>query len=317
MATDREKASLRGLVQRTETKAKSLIHWQVEPFRENQWLEEICVYDEEGKLLEWYSPENQRIMQESIKHRYVYDDDGKLIEKQGFSENDSAEDVTKYFYDDVGKMTERIYTNFQGFSKHHSFYDERGNLTRVNTYDGKSGSLEFTQIWKYTYKEEGNKLEEFCFKQEGKPVAVRKSTSDKKQVTTFNDVGNKIKFERYLNGWVEEVKTYNDNGQKIEYQLFSGKNSLHAHYTYTYDENGNLVASYTKYGSDIRSHLYEYDAWNNLVKSTRYKDGLLEDEENHTYEYDLQKNWTEHIEIKRNNEGFQSTTEFERTISYF
>jgi YD repeat-containing protein len=317
MSTDREKARLRGLVQRTETKAKRLIHNQVEPFRDYEWLEEICVYDEEGKLLEWYSPENQVMEQESIKHRYNYDDNGKLIEKQGFSEDDSAEDVTKYFYDDDGKMTESIYTSFQGFSKHHIFYDERGNATKVNTYDGKSDSLEFTQIWNYTYKEEGNKLEQSYFKQEGKPVAVRKSTPDKKQITIFNDAGNKVKVERYLNGWVEEAEIYDENGQRIEYKLFSGKDSLHAHYTYTYDENGNLIASHIKYGSDVRNYLYEYDEWNNLVKSTQYKDGLLEDEENHTYEYDSHKNWTKQIEIKSNKEGFQSTTEYERTINYF
>jgi hypothetical protein len=158
MTTDRDKARLRGLVQRTETRAKRLIHSQVEPFRDYEWIEEISVYDKEGKLLERYSPDNQVMEQESIRQLFIYDEDGKLIEKQGYGEDNSAEDSTKYFYDDDGKMTESIYTNFQGFSKHHIFYDERENPKIVNTYDGKDGSLRFVQKMNYIYKESGNKL---------------------------------------------------------------------------------------------------------------------------------------------------------------
>lgn len=227
MLTDREKAGLRGLIRRTETKAKRVIHTQVEPFRDFEWLEEICVYDEKGKLLEWYSPENQVLEQESIKQYYIYDEDGKLIEKQGFSEEDSAEDITKYFYDDVGKMTESLYESFQGFSKHHIFYDEKGNPKIVNTYDGKDDSLQFVQKMNFTYKEQDKKLEESYFKEEGKPVAVRKSTPNKKQITIFNDAGNKVKVEKYLSDWLEEVETYNESGKRIEYKLFSeGDSSL-------------------------------------------------------------------------------------------
>ena len=305
------------MVQRTETRAKSLIHWQVEPFRDYEWVEEISVYDKEGKLLERYSPENQVMEQESIRHLFIYDEDGRLIEKQGYSEDNSAEDTTKYLYDAEGKMTQSIDTSFEGFSRHHTFYDKRGDVVRGETYDGKSGSLKYIRIWNYVYKVEGNKLEQRYFMEEGSPVAIRKSTPNEKQVTTFNDAGDKIKVERYFNDWVDEVRTYNENGQQIEWQLFSGENSLHAHYTDTYDENGNLIASHTKYGSDVKNYVYEYDEWNNLIKSTEYGDNLLESEENHTYEYDSEKNWTKHIEIKSNKEGFQSTTEFERKINYF
>ena len=71
------------------------------------------------------------------------------------------------------------------------------------------------------------------------------------------------------------------------------------------------------YNSEVKNYLYEYDEWNNLIKSTEYRNDLLESEENHTYEYDSQKNWMKHIEIKSGKEGVQSTTEFERTITYF
>ena len=64
MVTDREKAGLRGPVERSEASAKSEIHWQSEPFRYNQWLDEIAVYDLQGRILEWYSPENQLMEQE-------------------------------------------------------------------------------------------------------------------------------------------------------------------------------------------------------------------------------------------------------------
>lgn len=317
MATDKEKAKLRGQVQRTETKAKSLIHNQVEPFRDYVWTEEISVYDAEGKILEKYSPENQVMEQESIRHLFIYDKSGKLIEKQGYGEGNSAEDTTRYFYDESGKMTESIYTNFQGFSKHHIFYDERGNVKIINTYNGKDGSLQFVQKFSCVYEENGNKLEERYFKEEGNPPFVIRSSHDNKRVTTFDDAGNKIRVEKYLYDWLEEVETYNRNGQKIEYKLFSEGDTLASHYIYTYDANENLIALLIEYGSEIKNYFYEYDEWNNLIKSVEYKNDLPESEENITYEYDSQKNWTKRIEIKSNEQGFQSTTEFERTISYF
>ena len=317
MSTDKEKAGLIGLVQRTETRARILIHWQVEPFRENQWLEEICVYDKRGKLLEWYSPENQVMEQEPIKHSYIYDADDKLIEKLGYDEDDTAEDITKYLYDDNGKLTERIYVNLQGFSKNHIFYDERGNAKLANAYDDKDGSLRFVQKFNYIYKENGNKLEERFFKEEGNPPFVGRSSHNHKKVTTFNDAGNKIKIEKYLYDWLEEVETYNERGQRTEYKLFSKGDTLASHYVYTYDETGNLVASLLEYDSEIRKYLYEYDEWNNLTKSVEYKNDVFAGEEIHTYEYDSQKNWTKHTEVKSNEKEILATTEFERKISYF
>ncbi len=322
MPTDREKAGLRGLVQRTETKAKSLIHRQVEPFRENQWLDEICVYDEQGKLLEWYSPENRTLEQEEIKHRYIYDADGRLLEKQGYGEDDSAEDITKYFYNNSGKLTESIYTNFQGFSKQHIFYDERGNLKTVNTYDGKDASLYFVQNFNYIYKVNGNKLEEHFFKEEGISPFVERSAFSHKRITTFDEAGNKIKIEKYLYDWLEEVdsyevETYNERGQKTEYKRFSKGDTLRSHYIYNYDENGNLIDSLFVSKSEVEIYLYEYDEWNNLTKSIEYRNDVFAREEVHTYEYDSQKNWTKHIKVESNEKEVLSTTEFERKTNYF
>lgn len=322
MAADREKAGLRGLVQRTESKAKMLVHWQAEPFRENQWVDEICVYDKQGKLLEWYSPENQTLEQEAIKHRYIYDADGRLLEKQGYGEDDSAEDVTKYFYKDSGKLTESIYTNFQSFSKQHIFYDERGSLKTLNNYDGKNGSLCFVQKFNYIYKVNGSKLEQHFFKEEGIPPFVERSAFSHKRITTFDEAGNKIKFEKYLYDWFEEldsyeVETYNERGQKTEYKSFSRGDTLASHYIYSYDENGNLIDSVFVSKSEVRKYLYEYDECNNLTKSIEYKNDVFAREEIHTYEYDSQKNWTKQVKVERNDKEVLATTEFERKINYF
>lgn len=317
MLTDREKARLRGLVRRTETRAKSLIHWQIEPFRHNEWIEEISVYDKEGKLLERYSPENQIMEQESIRHLFIYDDDGKLIEKQGYGEDNSAENTERYFYDAEGKMTESVYTNLQHFSKYHTYYDERENPKIMKMYVGKDDSLRSVQKWNSIYEKIGNKLEERHFEDEGNSSFVETNSHNKKQVTTFDNAGNKIKVERYLYDWLEEIEIYNDAEQKTEYKLFSKDDILAWHYIDTYDENGNLIASYTMDKSEVKNYLYEYDEWNNLIKCTEHRDDLLESEENHIYKYNSQRNWTKHVEIKSSKEGVQSTTEFERTISYF
>jgi hypothetical protein len=214
-------------------------------------------------------------------------------------------------------MSESIYTNFQYFSKYHTYYDERENPQIMSAYEGKDDSLLFVQKWNSIYKKIGNKLEERHFEEEGNSPFAEASSHNKKQVTTFDDAGNKIKVERYLYDWLEEIETFNDAGQRTEYKLYSKGDTLALHYVDTYDENGNLIASYVKDKSEAKNYLYEYDEWNNLIKSVEYNDDMFASEENHTYDYDSQRNWTKHTEIKRNNDGVQATTEFERTIKYF
>lgn len=172
------------------------------------------------------------------------------------------------------------------------------------------------------YKVNGNKLEEHFFKEEGNPPFVGRSSHSHKQITTFDEAGNKIKIEKYLYDWFEEVdsyevETYNERGQRTEYKRFSKGDTLASHYIYNYDENGNLIDSLFKSKSEVEKYLYEYDEWNNLTKSVEYKNDVFAGEEVHTYEYDSQKNRTKHIEVKSNEKEVLSTTEFERKINYF
>ena len=326
MLTDREKAGFRGLVRRAETNAKSLIHWQVEPFRENRWLDEICVYDRQGRLVEWYSPENQVLEQESVRHRYVYDEFGRLIEKSGYREDDTAEDRTRFVYDSDGELVEQIYTSFIGFSDHHSYYDERGNVRLVDTYDRQTGSLTFVQRWNNSYREEGNILEFTFYKEEGPPDDLRRSSPDYTHVTTFDDSGNKVrlekylsvKLERYLFGDLYEIETFNPNGQLTESKLIENNGRVNRAHTYSYNDAGKLKTHIFEKGTENRIQYSEYDEFNNLISSKDFGNGVLLIEENHTYEYDEHGNWVTHIEYRNNVEVSRpSTTEFERKLSYF
>ena len=317
MAVDREKAGFRGLVKRVETNAKSMIHWQVEPFRENEWLDEICVYDLNGSLLEWYSPENQILEQEAVRHRFVYDNDGNLLEKRGYSEEDSPEDQTIYVYADTGKLVESIYTSLIGHSNRHVYYDDRGNPRLIHSHDSKSGSLQFLHQSNYHYLEKKNGLETRVYTEEGTPGNLRRSSPEYTHVTIFNDMGNKVTYERYSNDWLEEVEVYNLDGQRIESTLFSKGSEIAWRHTYTYDDAKRLIESAFEQGSKIRNYSYEYDQFGNRTHMTDRENGLLLNEESSTYEYDSHHNWTTHIEFRNNVEKRSSTTEFERKITYF
>jgi YD repeat-containing protein len=270
MANDREKAKLRGSVARFETRAKSLIQWPGEPPQENEWVEEICVYDTDGRLVEWFSRENQVLEQEAIRQRFVYDADGKLIEKLGYGEDDSEEEVRKYFYDENGKLKESIYVSLLGFSRHHIFYDERGDAILVQTYDGKDDSLRYVQRFTHTYIEHDGKLEEHFEKEEGHPPSLRKTSQGVKTVTTFDHEGNKIKRERYLKDRLEIVTTYNVRGQEIEQKWLSPSEIVSCRYTYAYDDEGNLITFVVEDGSRIKKHVNSYDEWNNLTAAVAY-----------------------------------------------
>jgi len=317
MSTDREKAGFRGLVERAETNAKSLIHWQVEPFRENQWLDEICIYDRAGRLVEWYSPENQTLEQEAIRHRYVYDEFGKLIEKNGYSEDGSAEDTTKFIYDSGGNLVEQIYSSFIGYSDHHLYFDEKGNVWLTNTYDRQNGTLTFVQRWINSYAEKGNVLEFSFYKEEGPPDNIRRSSPDNTHVTIFDDSGNKIRLEKYQSGILYEAELFNADGSRTESRLVDPDGTRVWTYSYRYNDAGKLVTHTFEKGTEKRTQFSEYDEFHNLISFKDYGNGVLSNEEIHSYEYDEHGNWVTHTEHRDTIEGRSSTTEFERRVSYF
>lgn len=313
----REQAGLRGFVQRVETNAYRVIQWTDEPSRENEWLDEISIYSIEGNLLEWYSPENQLLEQESILHRFVYDGDGELVEKRGYGEDGTVEDVTKYYYDEQRKQIKSVHTDPTGVGGSCIFYDHKGNVARHETYDSRDGSLSLIRVWHYTYKEEANKLDASFYVEEGNPSRLRRELREHRTVTTYDESGNKIRVERYFNDWIEQIENYDAKGQLIDRTLYGDRERVAWQQSHSYDESGNLVEMTFREGSNIKVSRSEHDEWNNLTKMSSYENGILGREELYSYEYDSQNNWTKCIESVTNNNGFRSTTEYIRKLSYF
>lgn len=317
MVKNRQEAGLRGLVQRTETNASQSIQWPNQPTEEDRWLDEICVYDLEGRLLEWYSPENQILEQESIMHRFVYDADGNLVEKRGYAESGAAEDVTKYFYDDKSKLVKRVRTYPDEIGGSHVFYDDRGNVVLFKNYDSSNGSLNSVQKYHYTYKEHGSRLDARFYREEGNASILIRDPRDYRTVTTFDGSGNKIRVEIYFSDWVEQVDIFNASGKLIEHKLYSDRETVAWQNSYRYDQRGNLVETIFTDRSSRKTNLSEYDDWNSLVKSSSYEDGVLTREDLYAYEYDAYFNWVKRSEKVRNNSGFRSATDYFRKINYF
>ena len=187
----------------------------------------------------------------------------------------------------------------------------------METFDSKDGSLAFVQRWNHRYREDGNILKVWAFKEEGLPGNLRQSSPEHHYVKTFNDSGTKIKYERYSSDWLEEVESYNSNGQKIESTLFSFGDQIAWRYRYTYDEKGRLVTTTFEHGSKTGRHECEYDEFDNKISLLGYSNEVLVNEERLSYEFDSANNWTKRVEYCDNVDCRSSTTEFQRQIIYF
>lgn len=324
----------------------------VEPIENWEWVSESAIYDEEGKVLEEADAERSLVDQEPFRSVYIYGDVGRVVEKRTFNQDGSADGVTKYFYDAEGNRTEEIYTSSQGYGSHRMVYDSRGNVIESSWYE-VDGSLRRKEVWNYTYKEEGNKLEEHYYIEEEVPVSspeeaatwtayapfgfhggetsstdstFQRKTPTHKRVITYDDVGRKVEVAQYFYDRLEIRERYDAGGRIIEKSgHFDEQGVPHDRSIHTYDEDGKLTSIHQVMDVDglnpepiNRKYFFAYDQWGNITEFAGYdEDGSLYSRESYEYEYDLHGNWTKRTKTWVTKAGHKSVTVDDREVIYF
>jgi YD repeat-containing protein len=324
----------------------------VESVEDREWVGEIAVFDEEGRLLEEASAERSLVEQEPFRSVYIYGAEGRVAEKRTFNEDGSADGITKYIYDAEGNRTEEIYTSAQGSGSHRTRYDARGNLIESSWYRAE-GPLTRKQVWNYTYKEEGNRSEEHYFIEEEVPGSsseeaarlalyvpfgfqcgetsftnstFQRKTATHKRVITYDDAGHKCEVAQYFYGRLEMREKYDAEGRIIEKTgNFDDQGVPHDRSIYTYDDDGKMVTIHQIMSVSAlihepvnRKYFFTYDQWGNITEFVGFdEDGSLDSRESYEYEYDWCGNWTKMTKTWVTKAGHKSVTVNDREITYF
>lgn len=181
---------------------------------------------------------------------YIYDKEGILILKET-KENDGEERTWECTYDKKGRLILEEAQLSDGSKNSYSYtYDKNGFLL-TEFYEFNDGS------WmKHEYTNDAN----------GNPIKMRRTTS--------------------FDYWLNESYTYNEHGDYLITTSSDPYSSRVYRYTYTYDENGNILTENRSSNSgDWIEDIYTYDKYgNNIAKDSTSSDG----EQTHIkYEYEL------------------------------
>ncbi|MCI8541609.1 MAG: LysM peptidoglycan-binding domain-containing protein [Erysipelotrichaceae bacterium] len=241
------------------------------------------------------------------KHaEYRYDENHQLIES-----NDEYGHTNVYVYDAFGNRIEWIKND--DTSIHYEYdalgnkikengitytYDERNNLIEItneqgtitNRYDAFHQIIETTdtlgqQIY-YVYDNNQNLIHkryagiqvDYGYDELGRMMYVSKDGTNIAQYT-YNHRNELITIQQ---GEWNTTKTYDDLG-RVTSQLTKKQQESYYHAQYRYDANDNLIEE-TINGL---TNTYEYNAYDELIESVKYKDNIANKT---TYHYDLDGN---------------------------
>ena len=148
----------------------------------------------------------------------------------------------------------------------------------------------------------------------GKIVKGERSNMSQNWITTFDEEGQKVEFNKYNpDGSLYYTSTYiyDENGNVIEENRSSGSKEI-----YEYDDKGNRVGDiqYKADGSLRSTSVYKYDEKGNLTERKVFSsDGRPWISQSQAYTFDEVGNWIEQITI---NDEVPFLIK-ERTIEYF
>jgi YD repeat-containing protein len=350
--SDRENAGLRGPVRHVRMGGRSLSN-DAAAVAEDEWIDGFSVYDEGGRLLEDASAERSLIEQEPYRSVYAYNERGLVAEVRTFNQDGSADGVSRYDYDSGGRLTEHTLTSAQGHGSSRTAYDAKGNVKEILWFE-PDGTLRGRQVWHYTYKEDGNKLEEYYFTEEEAPTSspesaalwtayapygfhggetsyddstLRRKTPTHKRVITHDEAGRRIEVARHFYDRLGIVERYDAEGQLIEkLGHFDERGEPQEHEVRAYDAEGRLISIHHQVTVPLpmsnrpfkRRYSFAYDERGNLKEFAGYEeDGSLYSRESYGYEYDQHGNWVKSTKTWVTKDGHESVTVDFREITYF
>ena len=188
------------------------------------------------------------------------------------------------------------------------YYNERGNLTKRESYDWK-GNLSDITVYGYL---DGARVSDWkSISHEYNPPPMMISSGPGEAKPKF-DPRYKYKFEF----------KYDDKGRLIEKTLINNAGGLGLRYVYKYSEKQREKLVYSADGSLNQHYLSVLDAQGNEIEWTIFevKDGSVRSKHSYAYEFDAKGNWTKQTNSKWVTKGGRSYYEPQsvayRTITY-
>ncbi len=246
-----------------------------------------------------YADDNNTLM-----HEEKYNDDGKILKY--FDNTFSFEKDITYEYDANGNLVKETKDWFNDCNyRTVTEYDEKGLESKKTETYRDNGRPVYDHTYSYEFDGSGNPV--VCNDESGKKVweRVYENGKVKKQSdfttstmgmylsseTEFDADGNKVMFTKYdNNGTVTRQTGYNVHGDITSDHGFIYSSDIESDIVNEYDSNGFLIKATTKEGNDEFSSVYENDPEGNPVHETKYHNGEVSEEKNHTYEYNYDEN---------------------------
>ena len=220
---------------------------------------------------------------------YTYNKKGKLTEKyekRGYSQCPLISDYiykTVYFYDDEGKLTEHItYDREENPQKKYSYkYDELETTVTVYEYH----TLENKEVKEIIHNETSSKYNEKNMLIE---MVYHWGNFASKKIIKYDDKNDEIKSIHHT-GSFDEKETYkyeyNEHGEIISKYEEYFKDDILMGTEITKYNNGKIVEIISeKYDKNTKSE-YTYDKYGNVIKYTRYINGIPVSVQRYEIEY--------------------------------
>ena len=249
-------------------------------------------YDENGNLSIYYKNK------EEIE-RYSYDDKGRLVERKNALGEITFIEYKESEHKEGSEIKESVIVTLPDGSKSKVFYDEKGNISRIEEESGNVLTYEYDALNRVRASIDGNKNRtEFSY-------------NDKDLLTGVKDaMGNTCRYEYTENGKLslfEDFRgsitklNYNEMNKIKDFTLPDGENFI-----LEYDLCQNLTKEIRPDGGEVR---YVYNAANLVEKK------ILQNKGEYEYRYDANGNLISVIDPLGDSEEY-SYDERNRLLSY-